>query len=111
MALRENLQDPWAWPGAVSAGFQLKACCSWAVRSRLAPCKKLAQTIRNHRVGLRAYFPPRLTCAASESLNGILQTARRRARGCRNFENRKAIRSWLAGHLDLPIPSPFTHPI
>ena len=28
MALRENLQDTWAWPGAAGAGFHLKAWCS-----------------------------------------------------------------------------------
>lgn len=111
MALRENLQDTWAWPGAVSAGFHLKAWCSWAVRSRLAPFKKLAQTIKSHWEGILAYFPHRITSAAIESINGIIQTARRRARGFRNFENLQAISYWMAGHLNLQIPSAFTHPI
>lgn len=111
MALRENLQDTWRWPGAASAGFHLKAWCSWAVRSRLAPFKKLAATIRNHWQGILAYFPHRITSAAIESINGIIQTARRRARGFRTFENLKAISYWMAGHLDLQIPSAFTHPI
>jgi transposase len=111
MALRENLQDTWAWPGAASAGFHLKAWCSWAVRSRLAPFKKLAQTIKSHWEGILAYFPHRITSAAIESINGIIQSARRRARGFRNFENLKAISYWMAGHLDLQIPSAFTHPI
>ena len=111
MALRENLQDTWQWPGAASAGFHLKAWCSWAVRSRLAPFKKLAQTIKSHWEGILAYFPHRITSAAIESINGIIQTARRRARGFRNFENLKAISYWMAGHLDLQIPSAFTHPV
>lgn len=110
MALRENLQDTWAWPGAVSAGFHLQAWCSWAVRSRLAPFKKLAHTIKSHWEGILAYFPHRITSAAIESINGIIQTARRRARGFRNFENLKAISYWMAGHLNLQIPSAFTHP-
>jgi len=111
MALRENLQDTWAWPGAASAGFHLKAWCSWAVRSRLAPFKKLAHTIKSHWEGILAYYPHRITSAAIESINGIIQTARRRARGFRNFENLKAISYWMAGHLDLQIPSAFTHPL
>ena len=121
MSLRENLQDTWQWPGAASAGFHLKAWCpsakssgpsgSWAVRSRLAPFKKLAQTIKNHWEGILAYFPHRITSAAIESINGIIQTARRRARGFRNFENLKAISYWMAGHLDIQIASAFTHPI
>lgn len=109
MALRENLQETWEWPGAASAGFHLKAWCSWAVRSRLTPFKKLAQTLKNHWDGILAYYPHRITSAAIESINGIIQTARRRARGFRNFENLKAICYWMAGHLDLQIPSAFTH--
>lgn len=111
MALRENLQETWQWPGAVSAGFHLKAWCSWAARSRLPAFKKLARTIRKHWNGILAYFPQRITSAAIESINGIIQTARRRARGFRNFENLRAISYWMAGRLDLQIPSAFTHPI
>ena len=78
---------------------------------QLPPFKKLAQTIRNHWEGILAYFPHRITSATIESINGIIQTARRRARGFRNFENLKAICYWMAGHLDLQIPPAFTHPI
>ena len=121
MALRENLQETWQWPGAASAGLHLKAWCpsakssgpsgSWAVRSPLAPFKNLAQTLKSHWDGILAYFPHCITSAAIESINGIIQSARRRARGFRNFENLKAICYWMAGHLDLQIPSAFTHPI
>ena len=109
MALRENLQETWQWPGAASAAIHLKAWCSWAARSRLAPFKKLAQTLKCHWDGILAYYPQRITSAAIESINGIIQTARRRARGFRNFENLKAICYWMAGRLDLQIPSAFTH--
>jgi transposase len=111
MALRESLQETWQWPGVVSAGFHLKSWCSWAVRSRLAPFKKLAQTIKSHWEGILAYFPHCITSAAIEAINGIIQTARRRARGFRNFENLKAISYWMAGRLDLQLPSAFTHPL
>lgn len=111
MALRESLRETWQWPGAVSAELHLKAWCSWAVRSRLAPFRKLAQTLKAHWDGILAYFPDNVTSAAIESINGIIQTARRRARGFRNFENLKAISYWMAGRLDLKIPHPFTHSI
>jgi len=111
MALRESLQETWQWPGVVSAGFHLKSWCSWAARSRLAPFKKLAQTIKSHWEGILAYFPHCITSAAIEAINGIIQTARRRARGFRNFENLKAISYWMAGRLDLQLPSAFTHPL
>ena len=111
MALRENLQDTWHWPGIVSAGLHLGARCSRARRSRLEPFKKLARTLGKHRDGILAFFPSRITSAAIESINAIIQTARRRARGFRNFDNLKAICYWLARHLDLHIPSAFSHPI
>jgi transposase len=111
LALRESLQETWAWPGAASAELHLKAWCAWAVRSRLEAFRKLAATIKTHWRGILAYFPHRVTSAAIEAINGIIQTARRRARGFRNFRNLRAISYWMAGRLDLPIPSPFTHPI
>ena len=110
MALRENLQDTWEWPGAASAQLHLKDWCSWAVRSRLPAFRKLAQTIKDHWDGILAYYPHRITSAAIESINSIIQTARRRARGFRNFANLKAICYWMAGDLNLKIPSAFTHP-
>lgn len=111
MALRESLQETWEWPGPASAGLHLKAWCSWAGRSRLTPFKKLAHTLKGHWDGILAYFPNRITSAAIESINGIIQTARRRARGFRNFDNLKAISYWMAGDLNLKIPSAFTHPV
>jgi len=111
MALRESLQGTWEWSERQQAQWHLKAWCSWAMRSRLAAFKKLAQSIRNHWEGIMSYYPNRITSAAIESINGIIQTARRRARGFRNFENLKAICYWMAGDLDLKIPSAFTHPV
>ena len=81
------------------------------MRSRLPAFKQLAQSIRNHWDGILAYYPHRITSAAIESINSVIQTARRRARGFRNFNNLKAICYWMAGDLNLKIPSAFTHPI
>jgi transposase len=111
VALRESLQETWQWSGAISAELHLEGWCSWASRSRLAPFQKLARTIKTHWDGILAFFPHRITSAAIEAINGIIQTARRRARGFRNFQNLQAISYWMAGRLDLNIPSPFTHPI
>jgi transposase len=111
VALRESLQETWKWPGAASAALHLRGWCSWAERCRLAPFQKLARTIKAHWDGILAFYPNRVTSAAIEAINGIIQTARRRARGYRNFSNLQAICYWMAGRLILSIPSPFTHPI
>lgn len=109
MALRESLQEAWEWPGPASAAMHLKGWCSWAVRSRLPAFNKLAQTIKDHWDGILAFYPHRITSAAIEAINGVIQTARRRARGFRNFENLRAIAYWMAGKLDIQLPAPFTH--
>jgi len=111
LALRESLQETWRWPGLTSATLHLKGWCSWAARSRLASFQKLARTIKAHWDGILAFYPNRVTSAAIEAINGLIQTARRRARGYRNFANLQAICYWIAGRLTLPIPSPYTHPI
>jgi transposase len=111
MALYEGLQETWQWPDRKSAEIHLKDWCSWASRSRLTPFQKLARTIKSHWEGILGFFPNQVTSAAIEAINGIIQTARRRARGFRNFLNLRAICYWMAGHLILPIPSPFAHPI
>jgi transposase len=111
LALRESLQETWHWPDAASAALHLKGWCAWAARSRLAPFQKLARTIKAHWDGILAFYPNRVTSAAIEAINGIIQTARRRARGFRNFLNLQAICYWMAGRLTLPIPSPFAHTI
>ena len=99
------------WPGPASAALHLTSWCNWAVRSRLKSFRKLAATIKAHWDGILASFPHRVTSAAIEAINGIIQTARRRARGFRNFANIQAIAYWMAGRLNLQIPAPFTHPI
>ena len=73
------------------------------------PFRRLARTIEEHREGMPACFPDRVTPAAMEAVNGLIQTARRRARGYRNFGNLRAICCWMAGRLDLKVPQMSAH--
>jgi transposase len=57
-----------------------------------------------------AYYPHLNTTTATESIHRIIQTARRRARGFRNFENLKAVCYRMADRFDLQIPSVLTQP-
>ena len=79
--------------------------CQWATRSRLAPFKKLAQTIRQYWAGIVSYFECRITQGAIEAINGIIQLAKRRARGFRNFLYLRTIAYWVAGQLKANLPS------
>ena len=70
------------------------------------PFEKLAASIHEHCHGILAYFDSRLTQGPIEAINGIIQLAKRRARGFRNLTYR-AIAYWVAGKLTLNL-TPFS---
>ena len=65
----------------------LKQWMSWASRSRLEPFKRLANTLKKHWDGVVAGMLQARTNAYVESMNGLLQQAKRAARGFRNTKN------------------------
>lgn len=69
----------------------LKRWISWASRSRLEPFKRLAKTLQTHWDGVVAGMLQARTNAYVEAMNGLLQQAKRAARGFRNTENFIAI--------------------
>jgi len=101
MMLRESLQDILADEDIES----LRWWCSRAMRSRLEPFRSLAQSLRLHWDGVVAFMQTRITNAAIEAINGILQLAKRMARGFRSFDNFRTIALLKAGKLSLSLPS------
>lgn len=99
VSLRECLQDMLA----VGKEDGLKWWCGWADRSRLQPFRKLSKTIKSHWKGIMAFMETRLTNAAMEAVNGILQIAKRMARGFRNFHYFRIAAYLKAGGLQLNI--------
>jgi len=57
------------------------------MRGRLEPFKKVAKSIREHWDGIVAFMETRLTNGLIETINGLLQLAKRMARGFRSFTN------------------------
>jgi transposase len=53
----------------------------WAARSRLAPFRKLARTLRGHLEGILAYVATGLSNGRTEGLNGKIRTITRRSYG------------------------------
>jgi transposase len=100
IGLRESLQDILA----ENDPEMLKWWCGWASRSRLKPFEKLAKSIKNHWAGILAFMETRLTNAAMEAVNGVLQLAKRMARGFRNFSYFRIMAYLKAGRLQLNIP-------
>lgn len=76
-----NIKDP------IAAEAAIKKWLAWAVRSRIAPIKQFAKTVKRHWDGILRYFISRLTSGAMEGLNSRIQEIKRRARGFRNIKN------------------------
>jgi transposase len=89
----------------------LKWWYNWVCHSRIPEMIKVAKSIKVHWNGIVAYLETRLTNAGAEAMNGIIQTAKRKARGFRSFLYFQTIIYLIGSKLkfDLPIPIP-THP-
>lgn len=100
MMLRETLQDILADEDVES----LRWWCTRAKRSRLEPFGKLADSLRAHWEGVVAFMKTRVTNGAIEAINGLLQLAKRMARGFRSFANFRLMALLKAGKLQLQLP-------
>jgi transposase len=70
-----------------TARDHLQRWLSWATRSRLEPFKKLARTLKSHVQGVINGMLDKRSNAYVEAMNGLLQQAKRAARGFRTTEN------------------------
>jgi transposase len=101
MMLRETLQD-------VLVGEDPSALRWWvtrARRARLEPFRKLADSVMDHWDGIVAFLETRVTNGVIEAVNGLLQLAKRMARGFRSFRNFRIMALLKAGRLQLQLPS------
>ena len=79
--LKETLAEIFSRRQVGVAREKFTSWCRWAARSRLAPFKKLAGTIRRHLDGILAFIATGLTNGPTEGLNGKIRTITRRAYG------------------------------
>lgn len=86
---------------------RLREWYRWARRSRIPEMKKAALTVKDHLDELLAFARTRLSNAAAEALNGLIQTAKRKARGYGRVDHFRAIIFLLAGNLQFDLPDPF----
>ena len=102
IALRETLQEVLADGDLASIRWWL----GWANHSRLEPSANFPKPLKIHLHGILAYLETRLTNAAIEAVNGLLQMAKRIARGFRNFHYFRIAAYLKASRLKLQIPHP-----
>jgi len=74
--------------------------CTNVMRSKVEPMKKVARMIRDHFEGIVAWAQTRQTNVFLEALNGLFQSAKRRARGYGSFSTIRTVIFLLAGKLD-----------
>ena len=80
--------------------------CGWAIRSRLAPVKKVAATLKRHLDGVRNDFDHRVTGVKAEAFNGRNRSIKSAARGFRRFEHDRRRTLFCPGKFNmLPEPS------
>jgi transposase len=79
--LKETLADIFDHRQVNVARARLLDWCRWAMRSRLAPFRKLAATVQKHIEGILGYVATRWSNAVTEGLNGKIRTITRRSYG------------------------------
>jgi transposase len=99
--LKEQFRWFWRYVYASSAEVFFDRWYAWAIRSRLAPIKKVARMLHRHLPGLLSYFRHGITNAVSEGYNSVIQALRYAARGFRSFDNYRTRILFACGKLQL----------
>ena len=100
-AIKESFAAFWDYRYVKSAEAYFDAWSTRAMRSRIEPMKKVTKMLRRHKQGLLNYTKHRITNAAAEGFNSIIQTIKSNARGFRSFENFRIRILFFCGKLDL----------
>jgi transposase len=108
-ALKESFAAFWDYRYPKSAGAYFDAWSTRAMRSRIEPMKTVTKMLRRHRDGLINYAKHRITNAAAEGFNSIIQTIKANARGFRNFDNYRIRILFFCGKLSLMPASVQSH--
>jgi transposase len=74
---------------------------SWATRSRLAPFRRVAGTVKKHLEGIVAYVATGLSSGRSEGLNGKIRTITRRSFGFHSARSLIALITLCCGGIHL----------
>ena len=98
------LQDVYFAPSRQDAEALLKSWYNWSIRSQIEQVKKVAKTVKEHWNGILAWFDSKLSNGYVEAINGLLQAAKRRARGYKSTKNLINMAYLIAGKLDFALP-------
>jgi len=99
--IKETFKEFWCYHYTGAAKRFFDAWSNNAMRSRLAPIKKVVKMLRRHLAGLLNYSRHRISNACAEGFNSAIQLIKANARGFRNFTNYRARILFHCGKLDM----------
>lgn len=100
-AIKEALRTLWTYRQGAAVGRFFSQWYGWAVRSRLAPVKKVAGMLKRHLAGVLRFVQHPITNGVAEGLNSKIMTIKRKAGGFRNSANFTTAIYFHCGGLDL----------
>ncbi|MHB1629231.1 MAG: ISL3 family transposase [Bacilli bacterium] len=96
--LKVGFQELWGYSQRM-AGLYFDLWYFWATHSRLEPMIAVAQTLKTYRDRILRWFETKMTNGMLEALNGLIQAAKRKARGYRTTKNLIAMIYLIGGGL------------
>ena len=99
--LKDYFRWFWMHPDAKTAKEFFDDWYSWAIRSRLAPMKKVARMLKSRLPNILTWFQHPISNAVSEGMNSRIQNLKSNARGFRSFDNYKTRILFFCGKLNL----------
>ena len=100
-AIKEQFRWFWRHVYPMSAQDFFKQWYGWGVRCCLQPIVKVARMLKRHLPNLLSYFSYRITNAASEGYNSVIQALKYAARGFKSFKNYRTRILFFCGKLNL----------
>ena len=105
MQIKSVFQDLFALDTAEEAEPWLRRWYFWATHSRIDAIIKAAKTIKEHWDGVLRWFTSRISNGVVEAVNGLIQSAKARARGFASTRYLITMVYLIAGKLDFKLPT------
>jgi len=99
-AIKEALRTLWTFRQGAAVRRFFSQWYGWAIRSRLAPVKKVAGMIKRHLDGVLRFVRHPITNGVAEGLNSKIMSIKRKAGGFRNAQNFTTAIYFHCGGLD-----------
>lgn len=100
-AMKESLRRLWDYTYVGAARTFFRQWYAWAIRSQLAPMRKVAAMLKAHLDNVLTYLTHRVTNAMTEGLNAKIQWLKYASRGYRDRDAFKMAILFHCGGLDL----------